>query len=130
MKLKNSLIMNENFTKAINRLTACRIPVTTGFKLLKLVKELEKESKLLEELRISLIKKYGEDKGDGNFSIEPSSENYITFLKEFGEILGQEFEIDLDQKLKIGQNIKDREDKEATFDVTELMFLSEIIDFE
>lgn len=129
MKLKNQIFLNDQFIQSVNKIASSRIPAISAFKLLKVIKVLEQENATFTTAKNNLIHKYGTPKENGSVAIDPSSENYQEFAKEFQEIIDLEFEIPGDDKITISASqIKDQENKDILFTVTELAVLSEIIE--
>ena len=50
----------------------------------------------IESQRNKLILKYGEKGVSGETSVKPNMENWANFVKDFGELLNEEIEIDID----------------------------------
>lgn len=101
MKLKNYVLMNEDFIKLLGEFTSYKIKPTVAFTLLKLVKEMNVEKQNIDESRNALIKKHGTEK-DGSFSIDKDDKEVIeTFMKEYNEILKLDFELSITDKIDI-----------------------------
>ncbi len=133
MKLQNAILINENFAQALGKLANSKIPALAAFNIFKIIKVLETEGAVIQETKNSLIKKYGkaDAKGDISVSMEDDKENFKIFMDSFNEILKEEFELPIKEKLKIvADNIKDSKDEPVLFTVPEIANLSEIIDFE
>lgn len=89
MKLKLSQILNSK--ESILRIIKVELPIRVSYSLSKIFKKLSSELELIEEQRISLVKKYGEEK-DGTISVP---ENMMsTYIQEFLTFLNTE-EVDL-----------------------------------
>ena len=72
--------------KALDVLFNKELEITTAFKLSKLLKVVDKELKDLEDFRLKLIKKYGEQDKDKNaFSVKDNKQ--ADFYAEFGKLL-------------------------------------------
>lgn len=50
----------------------------------------------IEAQRIKLIEKYGEKNKQGNINVPPDSENWNNFAKDFGELLNEEVDVEID----------------------------------
>ena len=72
--------------KAVTSLTSAK-----KWSLLKLVKKIEAEFTDLEEVRVELVKKYGEKADGDNYKVE--GENLNKFITEFNEVLDKEIEV-------------------------------------
>jgi len=81
-----------------------KFPVMVSYKLSKLVMKLNEPFKVIEEVRNGLIKKYGEADGKGNTAVKQEGENWVKFLAEFNELMGQETEIVI-EKVKLPEKV-------------------------
>ncbi|GAG03082.1 unnamed protein product, partial [marine sediment metagenome] len=84
------------------------IPVRYAFEHVKLLKKLADDFTAIEEQRIGLIKKYGEEK-DGQIKIEPEKNgkpnpDFVKFVSEFNELMKIENEIVI-KKVNVPDNI-------------------------
>lgn len=83
------------------------LPILLKYELSELTKTLQDERSKVDELRNSLITKYGDVKEDGSVEIKPTvevkkskkketvkNEKYVEFLGEYGKLLSKEIEID------------------------------------
>ena len=90
-------------THAIRTIIGEKLPIKGAYAIGRLAKKLEDEFKLLEDVRISLVKKFGTEQEDGNFTIRgDDQESLNSFLAEFNEILDDDIEftftpIDMEQ---------------------------------
>ena len=131
IRLKNSLLVNDEFAKLLKSLSSHKIPVSTGLRLLKAYKAMETERSLILESKNEMIKRYGIPDGRGGFSIPASDTEAIRdFSRDFGELLALECELPIPEKIKLAAPINDRDSHEILFTVAELAMLSELIDFE
>jgi len=89
--MKVRLIDVYNSVQVINKILDTQLPVTIAFQLTKLIKNLDNEVKIVEEQRVKLVSKYGEEIEDKGFTV--SEANKEAFLKEFTELLESEIEI-------------------------------------
>lgn len=79
-------------------LTAQNIPVRVSYRAAKFAKAVDRKIRDLEEMRIGLVKKYGEKDADGNYQV--TDEHDAEFQKVFEEMLSEEFEVP-DVKIKV-----------------------------
>ena len=78
--------------KALDVIFKQELEITTAFKLSKLLKTVDKELKDLEDFRLKLIQKYGEqDKDKGTFAVKEDKQT--EFYAEFGKLLDTEIGI-------------------------------------
>lgn len=78
------------------KLVKLELPIKTSYKLSKILKKVGQELADLEEERVKLVKKYG-DQDDESQSIQvKDSEKYEEFAREFGELLQEEITLDFD----------------------------------
>jgi hypothetical protein len=104
---------NQTGEKIIEGLLNQKLPVVTKYHLNILLSNLSSEKKTIDSLRDELIKKHGKEDENGNIGIsmvietgelndkgEPVKDinpSYIEFNDEYGELLGQEREIQVPQ---------------------------------
>ncbi len=79
----------------MNKLIDVSLPAKLSFRLVRVMRDLNDALKHLEEERTKLIKKYGNDSGDGNITV--SEEQKEQFLQEFNDLLSEEIEINWEQ---------------------------------
>jgi hypothetical protein len=75
----------------MNKILDAELPATIAFQLTKLLKVLNDEIKNIEDQRVKLVSKYGSSGNDQTTSV--SEENKQQFLKEFGELLDTEIDL-------------------------------------
>lgn len=78
-------------TSVMNKLIDMPLPARMSFRLARVMREMNDILKNLEEERSKLIKKYGQDNGDGNITV--SETNKDMFLEEFQSVLEDQVEI-------------------------------------
>jgi len=95
MKLQNGdiFMVREPLQKLIEQ----KFPVMVSYKLAKLVAKLNEQFKVIEDVRMGLIRRYGKADEKGNAQVKPEDENWPKFLDEFNELLEQEVEIVFDK---------------------------------
>jgi len=93
MKIKLSEILASK--EALSKILDQELPIKTSFKLTKLVKFLDPELKNIEDHRIKLIKKYGEETEEGEVAVK-GIDNIRQFNTEFSSLLDEEIEIDFE----------------------------------
>ncbi len=86
------LIKVLNSQEALKRLADTKLPVKTAYRVSKLVKALEKELKDFEDFRNSLIMKYGESQGGGQYKI--SEIDIAKFNDEINEVMETEVHLE------------------------------------
>ncbi len=69
-----------------------------AYQLLDSIDMFKEEIKRIENEKNKLVRKYGKEE-NGQIKIEPNSENYESFVKEFSELLDQKKEIKIEEKL-------------------------------
>jgi hypothetical protein len=78
------------------KLVKLELPIKTSYKLSKILKKIGQELADLEEERVKLVKKYG-DQDDEAQSIQVTDPaKYEEFAKEFGELLQEEITLEID----------------------------------
>ena len=68
-----------------------------GYAISKTKKGMESELAVFEVERQKLIRKYGTDDGNGNYSVDEKSESYQDFVKEVTEIAEEQVDIEFFQ---------------------------------
>ena len=89
--MKVKLVEVYNSVSVMNKILDAQLPASIAFKLTKLLKSLNDEIKSIEDQRVKLVSKYGEK--DENNSVSVSETNKESFMKEFGELLNTDIEI-------------------------------------
>jgi len=89
--MKVRLVDVYNSVQVINKILDAQLPATIAFQLTKLIKSLDGEIKIIEEQRVKLVSKYGEETKENGVTV--SEANKEAFLKEFTELLETEIEI-------------------------------------
>ena len=77
----------------LNKFVNLSLPAKTAYKFVKVIQKFNDELKLMEEQRQKLITQYGVETKDG---VTVSEENKDIFLKEFGDLMDVELDIDWD----------------------------------
>jgi hypothetical protein len=83
----------QDMKEALGRLTNEQLPLKIAFKLNKLVRDMDVNLTAIEEERIKLVKKLGEE-NDKTGSIEIPKDKIPQFQEEFVELMSEEVEID------------------------------------
>lgn len=99
MELSNSIIFNEVFKEALSRLIKKELDSVTSLKLVKLVKDIQSQTKDVFEVRDSFLTRYA----DG--TVFKSEENKLEFFKEMDNLLSINFETSLKEKIVIPKGI-------------------------
>jgi len=95
MKVKVGQVLTSVESKSLAKLLENDVTAITRHKLKKNVEIIEKEFKLIMEMKRSLFEKYGVVKEDGSINIE-DKEKETLFLNEFNEYLDNEIEVDIE----------------------------------
>lgn len=66
-----------------------------GFAVYKAIRILSEETQDFNKVREDLVKKYGEDMGDGKIGIKEESDGYQKFIEEINPILSEEVKVNL-----------------------------------
>ena len=105
MKFKNSVFMDEKFMKTLMKCNEFEdYPPKDAYWFNRFVKKIGPAQEDWEEIRIKLIKKYGEEQEDGSFSV--SKERVPEFQTALQEIMDIEFEIEGINKIKFPDDLK------------------------
>lgn len=76
---------------SLGKLASADLPVKTAYWLKRIAKAAEGEMKQLDEVRVQLVKKYGEEDAEGNVKVK--DENLEPFANEFGELLKESIDL-------------------------------------
>lgn len=88
--------------EALNKLVNLEFPVETSYELAKMIMKLNEQWKVVEMVRNSLIRKYGEEDESKKIGIRADSPNYFKFVNEFNELMLQEIDIEF-ERVKISE---------------------------
>lgn len=131
MKIKNGVLLNQNFVEALMHFSRLPLPIKVSFPLQKCLKVFQAEETPIRAAKDDLIKKYGEpilnESGESiGWNIgKASKQNQDKFMKELAEFMELEFEIPLEKKLEL--TIKDVEDLKISSD--HLVSMELLVDF-
>lgn len=93
--------------EAFRELMKVKLPSEVTFKLVKLFKKVEAESKDIYAARDVLIGRYGAENERGQMSILSESENWPEFVKEYDIVLNADCESEFEPaKVKIPQSVE------------------------
>ena len=126
MKFKNAIFANQNFMETVNKCNDYEdFSPKDSYRFNRFVKKLTSFGEDFEKVRTKLIKKYGEEDEQGNFSIPvDDTEKVKDFQTEFNELLNIEFEIEGIIKVKFPMELKlspkEMGMMEEIFDMSEL----------
>ena len=91
MKVKLSQIYRAE--PVVRKLTGQQMPIRTAYRIHKAIQNLRDEYVRIEQLRMDLVKKHGEEKEQ---KLQVKEENVLEFAKEFGKLLEEEIDIEFD----------------------------------
>ena len=126
MKFKNAIFATTNFMETVNKCNDYEdFSPKDSYRFNRFVKKLASFGEDFEEVRTKLIKKYGEEDEQGNFSISAKdTEKVKDFQTEFNELMNIEFEIEGINKVKFPMELKlspkEMGMMEEVFDMSEL----------
>ena len=126
MKFKNAIFATTNFIETVNKCNDYEdFSPKDSYRFNRFVKKLTSFGEDFEEVRVKLIKKYGEKDEQGNFSISADdTEKVKDFQIKFNELLNIEFEIEGINKVKFPMELKlspkEMGMMEEVFDMSEL----------
>ena len=93
MKLTNMEILN--MKEPLFELSKAKLPVPTSLEVLKLIRKLDEYLIPVETLRANLIRRHGTENDSGSCSINPGDPNWSKFHEDYGELVSQEVEVDI-----------------------------------
>lgn len=108
VKLQNGEIFNS--AEPLKKLLDQKFPVKTSYGLAKLANKLNTQLTIIEDVRMGLIKKYGETDEKGRLSVNREGKNWSAFVAEFNELMEQEVELVI-EKVKIPEKVAGTCDK-------------------
>lgn len=82
-----------------------KFPVMVSYKLAQLSHKLQEQLKVIEEVRMGLVRKYGKKDKKGSIAVKQESENYSKFVEEFTELMEHEVEIKELEKVKLPERV-------------------------
>jgi hypothetical protein len=85
----------KNAEMVLSKLAQAQLPMKTSFSIAKLIRASSEDLKDFEGKRIVLVKKYGDQKEDGNVQVKP--ENIEAFLNEMRELTDITLNIDVER---------------------------------
>ena len=109
--MKLGVIANENFRKAVAKLSKQDLPLKTSFKLKNVVKKIHEEFLKYEECRGSALKKFGKKDDSGNLILDDKNQaileadGMIQFSKELSELAQVDIEIDKINMSDLGESV-------------------------
>jgi len=97
VKLTNGEIFRAR--EPLKKLMGERMPVKASYELAKIANKLNSQFTIIENVREGLVKTYGEPQKDNprTFMVNPLGGNYLKFIEEVDELMGQEVEIVFDK---------------------------------
>jgi len=102
MKVANKEIYN--CKTALEELVKVKLPVKTSLQAAKFANKVSEKLKAIDEVRLGLIKTYGEKNDKGQISVSPESPKWEQFAKEFNELMEIEEEF-VFEKIKIPEKV-------------------------
>jgi hypothetical protein len=91
IKLSSLLAKKEALIQLVNK----QLPVRASFKLGKTVRLINTELSEYEKVRTDLVKKYGKETENGDFTVIKDTPEMKSFQEELSQILDEEIEIDI-----------------------------------
>ena len=105
MKFKNAIFMNEKFMETLKKCNEFEDwPPKDAYWFNRFVKKIGAAQEDWEEIRVKLIKKFGEEDDDGSTAV--SKEHIPEFTKALNEIMAIEFELENFKKIKFPDGLK------------------------
>ena len=90
MRFRNEEIWNAR--AAIQRLIEEKLPVKVSYGLAKIANKVNEQLKIIEQVRMGLLRKYGE-RTESGWEVKNNSEKFGKFMEEVQELLAQEVEL-------------------------------------
>lgn len=94
MKLKNGQIFNAQ--EPLGKLMGLSLPVITSLKVAKLADKVQTAYRIIDEVRLGLVRKYGSENESGRMRVLENSPEWEGFLAEYVELMEQEIELVFD----------------------------------
>lgn len=107
MKLNNSVFFNEYFTEAFKRLLTFDFNSTITIRIIKSVKQIDEQQYAVMLTRDKILKETAKVNEDGsvifeyNVAVFTSPENKTKFETRFSELIRDEFDIPITEKIKL-----------------------------
>lgn len=93
MKLKDLLTINNVLKSFIDNKEAASIDVAFKFKILNILKTIEEQNDLFEQLKNEKIMEYGTTDENGNISVSQGSEEFEKLVNELDKLLDTEVDV-------------------------------------
>ncbi len=112
VKVKLGVVASPGFSAALRKMVEGNLPVRTAFKLKGVIKCVNDELAKYEEVRTSLLKKYGKKKEGGelelgdNNQVQFEPDQMQAFVKEFDELLATEVELPTIAVSELGEKLE------------------------
>jgi len=95
-EIRDLFVGQNNGISPIETLFSLDLPIKTAFKFKKVIKKLEEEAVIIEEMRRKLVKKYSDKKNQNGREYGVSDENIEKFQVEFDQILNKTLNVKMD----------------------------------
>lgn len=120
MKLKNSVLFDDPFLAAFQKLLKFPLPAAVSLKLVQTLKSISEQQFNVFEVRDNLMERYGRiEEGTPIFN---SKEDETSFHTEMSNLLKLEFEVPLDKKVALTDSIN--------ISGEEILLLKDILDID
>lgn len=110
--MKLAVIVNEDFRKALMKLSKQSIPLKTSFKLKGVVKKVDEEFQKYEECRQSALNKFGKKDEEGKLVLDDKSnatfdqEGLHSFIKELQDLTQVDIEVNKIKVSDLGDKVE------------------------
>jgi hypothetical protein len=108
-------------TQSLKKLSECDLPINIAYRITKIIKVINSELEHIENLRMSLINKYGKQEPGKDMIVVPSEKQNI-FLMEFNKLLEEKVNLDFEPAL-----ISDLKEYNIKLSAMDLIFLEKFL---
>ena len=82
---------------SMQTLLETKMPVAVSFRLVRTAQEVKSALLSIDQVRLSIVKKYGDEDEGGTITVPQGTARYVSFVEEFDELLDLEVELDIEQ---------------------------------
>lgn len=128
MKIKNGILMNDNFLNSLQKLISIEMPAKQCLQLSAAIEKIESQIKILQRSKYSIIDKMAEKTSEGKIATDARGEAQfkndeikIKCSSQVAEIMNEDFEVSLKEKVVIAED-------NSKFNTQDIMLLRDLIE--
>lgn len=110
MKIKNAILLEEEFMKAFGELLQKEMPIKKCLEISECIESMEERVNVINRTRRAIVEKYAVKDENGKIKIQDGTQEKIDFgsaekeaqcMREIGELMNEDYELPLSEKIKI-----------------------------